>query len=74
MMAKLIRALELYYPMIQFLIKEDIPRGALWRIVHSSLTCGASFSGARFTKPSEARLYLNYSLITARHREEVIKR
>ena len=29
MMAKLIRALELYYPMIQFLIKEDIPRGAI---------------------------------------------
>ena len=29
MMAKLIRALELYYPMIQILIKEDIPRGAL---------------------------------------------
>ena len=29
MMAKLIRALELHYPMIQFLIKEDIPRGAL---------------------------------------------
>ena len=29
MMAKLIRALELYYPMIQFLIKEDIPMGAI---------------------------------------------
>ena len=29
MMAKLIRALELYYPMNQFLIKEDIPRGAI---------------------------------------------
>ena len=47
MMAKLIRALKLHSPMIQFLIKEDIPRGAIWRIVHSNLTCGASFSGAQ---------------------------
>ena len=50
MMAKLIRALELNYPMIQFLIKEDIPRGDIWRIFHSNLTCGASFSGAKIYK------------------------
>ena len=29
MMAKPIRALELHYPMIQFLIKEDIPWGVI---------------------------------------------
>ena len=50
MMAKLIRALELHYPMIQFLIKEDIPRGVIWRIVHSNLTCRASFSEAQIYK------------------------
>ena len=50
MMAKPIRALELHYLTIQFLINEDFPRSAIWRIVHSNLTCGASFSGAQIYK------------------------
>ena len=42
--------------MIQFLIKEDIPRGAIWRIVHSNLTRGASFSGAQIYKAFRTQL------------------